>query len=83
MRSCSVKECDQTAEWIPKLMMSPNARVWVKGHLDVPHCDHHKERTLTKDLISDDGWAQIMKGFDAVHALRPKRGLTLIEWERI
>ena len=44
-------------------------------------CKEHADAMVAEDLITDEGWAIIERGFHSKGLAVPKRELTVLEWE--
>jgi hypothetical protein len=71
--------------WRPIITMRPT---WWKGEpataaMGLLICDDHKKATAVPDLISDEGWAQIVASFDAIKRTRPDREATGLRWHYV
>lgn len=57
--------------WAPNKRGSP-----ANATTELRVCDEHKEVTKLADIITDEGWEQIVKGFESVGKIKPERKLT-------
>lgn len=82
MTECARTGCTAPARWLPVFVIyahtgSP-ARATVS---DLPCCDAHKAATTLADLLTDEGWAQIVASFLDRGFAAPVRPRTRLDWE--
>lgn len=69
----------------------PVLELRLRGYLGAPAqsmigmavCPEHQKETAVADLVSDEGWAQILDAFIVGNRILPDRELTTMHWEPV
>ena len=84
--TCSRKGCARPARWHPKLIVYArchDARKWhepAEGVLCLPICDEHTHGVAVAELVSDEGWAKIVRAFRDAGLAEPDRASVTLGW---
>jgi hypothetical protein len=79
--ACTRSGCANEARWFPVLLLYADRRQYPMGVparavLGLPTCDACKAGLRVSDVLSDDGWAQIVSGFRGAQKVVPHRADT-------
>lgn len=82
---CSRISCENEARWYPVMLFYAPRRVFphappARAVVGVAVCDDHKEIVTLRDLLSDEGWQQILAGFARAGKAQPDRLATRLEF---
>lgn len=80
--NCSVKDCTEHGTSHPVLVLRTKKygvpfRVPIAG---VRLCAAHKINAVLSDVLTDETWVVLLKGFDVHNKQRPKRMLTTLDF---
>lgn len=79
--------CTRRSRWQVGLTMyglvDGQRTVPVKATLGLRVCNEHKDDMTVDDLVTDEGWRQIERGFDSVGRLRPTRSLNELRFDAL
>lgn len=86
MTACARKACPHAGTRQPVLLAMPRdlpeyAGPPVELILGILVCDEHQATTQAADLVTDEGWEQIVAAFAAVNRARPDRSTLGLAWK--
>lgn len=92
MATCARSDCQATATATPVLILHPFALELMRAdldpepatmHLELPVCPEHQAVTSVDDLVTDDGWTDILQAFRSVGRVDPDRASLKLRWQPI
>ena len=76
--------CKNEARWYPVLLMTPDQVHCARGELrELVMCDTCKKTTVAQDLISDEGWRQMVSALMVLRRAAPSREWSKVEWVKL
>lgn len=85
MSKCNRKGCEHEARWMPVLELRPKMHNGkpARAVISIGLCEACKVLTTLDDLVTKEGWAQIVRVFDAQRKARPHREATVLIFKEI
>jgi len=82
-KTCMVKGCSNPADWQVGLTLyglHQGKKYPVPGETGLGVCSGHRPEITISDLITEEGWAMICKGFRRANKIEPTRSLSEIRF---